>query len=84
MDLSPSADIELASLVFSQAEEGFAELARDPVLSVAAVLLMVVSLAWVIVARLITVNMRRVAARRLRAQGRRPPVSPKKMWTEPP
>ena len=84
MDLSGAPDLELASLLLSQADEGFAELARDPVLSVAAVLLMVVSLAWVIVARLITVNMRRIATRRLRAQGRRQPVPPKKVWTEPP
>ena len=75
-------EIVLASLVFA-ARDGFAELARDPVLSVAAVLLMVVSLAWMVVARLITVNMRRAAVRRMRAQGRKPPV-PKNPWAEPP
>ena len=75
-------DIELASLVLA-AKDGFAELARDPVLSVAAVLLMVVSLAWLFVSRMITVNMRRAAVRRMRAQGRKPPA-PKNPWAEPP
>lgn len=83
MEFSGGTDIELASLVLSATEDGFAELARDPVLSVAAVLLMVVSLAWVVVARLITVNMRRAAQRRMRAQGRKPPA-PKNVWADPP
>lgn len=84
MDISGGRDIELAPLILGAAEDGFAELARDPVLSVAAVLLMVVSLAWLVVARLITVNMRRAAYRKLRAQGRRQPVPPKDVWSAPP
>jgi len=39
------------------------EFARDPALTVAAVLLIVVSLAWIVVARMIWVNLRRAAAR---------------------
>ena len=48
------------------------EFARDPALTVAAVLLIVVSLAWIIVARMIWINLRRAAARAERiAQQRR-------------
>ena len=39
------------------------EFARDPALTVAAVLLIVVSLAWIVVARMIWINLRRAAAR---------------------
>ncbi len=75
-------EIDLAAFVFA-APRGFTELSREPVLSVAAVLLMVVSLAWVLVARMITVNMRKAAYRRLRAQGRRTPAG-KDVWSNPP
>jgi len=50
------------------------EFAQDPALTVAAVLLIVVSLAWIVVARLIWINLRRAAAKaeRLAQQRRRP------------
>jgi hypothetical protein len=38
------------------------EFVRDPALTVACVLLIVVSIAWVVVARMIWVNLRRAAA----------------------
>jgi hypothetical protein len=45
------------------------EFVRDPALTVACVLLIVVSMAWVVVARLIYVNLRRAeSARRGRAR----------------
>jgi cytochrome c-type biogenesis protein CcmH/NrfF len=48
------------------------EFARDPALTVAAVLLMVVSVAWIVVARMIWINLRKAAARAERmAQQRR-------------
>ncbi|HZA39286.1 MAG TPA: hypothetical protein VFA00_01530 [Actinomycetota bacterium] len=54
------------------------EFARDPALTVAAVLLIVVSLAWIIVARMIWINLRRAAARaeRVTRQRRRRRKSP--------
>jgi hypothetical protein len=56
----------------------FEELARDPVLTVACVLLVGVSIAWVIVTRLISRELRRAAARRKPA--RRRPAPPRDEW----
>lgn len=47
------------------------EFVRDPALTVACVLLIVVSLAWVVVSRLISANLRRAAWKR---QTRRRPA----------
>jgi hypothetical protein len=47
------------------------EFARDPALTVAAVLLIVVSIAWIVVARMIWINLRRAAARAERLAVRR-------------
>jgi len=57
------------------------EFARDPALTVAAVLLIVVSIAWIVVARMIWINLRRAAARaeqlrRRRTRRRRKSPSP--------
>lgn len=64
----------------------FGELARDPVLTVACVLLVVVSIAWVVVTRLIARNLRKALLRQQMA--RRRPVAPvrppRDIWSEPP
>jgi hypothetical protein len=44
-------------------EEPLDEFVRDPALTVACVLLIVVSIAWIVVARMIWINLRRAAAR---------------------
>ena len=66
------------------AKGGFAEITKDPALSVAAMLLIVVSVLWIIVARLITMQMKRNARKRARAQGRRPKVAEREIWKAPP
>lgn len=66
------------------AKGGFAEIQKDPALSVAAMLLMVVSVLWIIGARLITVQMKRNARRRARSQGQRPKVADREIWKAPP
>ena len=65
----------------------FNEFFRDPVLTIACVLLVVVSIGWVVIARLIARDIKRAATRR---RGRRPAVeamrrpSDKDIWTMPP
>ena len=64
----------------------FGEFARDPVLTVACVLLVVVSIGWVVVTRLISRNLRKGMLRRQQAEQRargqvRPP---RDIWSEPP
>ena len=67
------------------AQEGsFEELVKDPVLTLAAVFLMVVSLMYIVVARLVTKNMKKAAIKRMRRQGKKPPRRKRTMWTEPP
>ena len=64
-----------------------AELTEDPVLSVAALLLIVVSIAWIVVSRLITKEMRKQALRQIRARaGKKPPKPPRDrdIWSYPP
>ena len=61
----------------------FAEFTEDPILSVAAFLLIVVSVAWIVVARMISHNLRRAAALKARRTGRRT-APPRRMWNEPP
>jgi hypothetical protein len=62
----------------------FAEFTKDPILSVAAFLLIVVSVAWIVVSRMISHNLRKAAARKARRTGRRGPTPPRRMWNEPP
>jgi hypothetical protein len=64
----------------------FGELARDPVLTVACVLLVVVSIGWVVVSRLIARNLRRGLLRQEMAERRRvgDVRAPKDIWSEPP
>jgi len=46
-----------------QLAQGLAEIAEEPVLSVAAVLLIVVSILWIVVSRLITREMKKTGRR---------------------
>jgi threonine/homoserine/homoserine lactone efflux protein len=64
----------------------FGEFARDPLLTIACVLLVVVSVGWVVVTRLISRNLRRALLRRQRAAQRRVGgVRPSRdIWSEPP
>ena len=59
------------------AQASLAEFTQEPLLSVAAVLLIVVSIGWIVVARLISRELRRVGQRR-------GPVGEKDMWDVPP
>lgn len=70
--------------LFLAAKGGFAEITKDPALSVAAMLLMVVSVLWIVVARLITVQMKRNARRYARAQGKKAKVADREIWNAPP
>jgi cell division protein FtsX len=58
------------------------ELAKDPLLTVASVLLMVVAIGWIVVSRLVSRNLRKTAARSERKKGAVRPA--KDIWTEPP
>lgn len=72
------------ALSFAQ-ERSFSELAEDPVLTLAAVFLMVVSIMYVVVARVVTRNMKKAAVKQMRRRGKKPPPRPKReMWDYPP
>lgn len=68
-------------------ESRIEEFAQDPILTVACVLLIVVSLGWIVVSRLIVRNLKRAAVR-ARRRGRRPPPGaarpPRDIWSYPP
>lgn len=66
------------------AKGGFAEIQKDPALAIAATLLIVVSVLWIIGARLITVQLKRNARRRARARGKKPKVADREIWKAPP
>lgn len=64
-----------------------AELTQDPLLSMAAMILIAVSIAWIVVSRLITREIRRNALRQMKSRpGRKPPHPPKDkdIWSYPP
>ena len=65
------------------AEPSIAEFLRDPVLTVACVLLIVVSTGWVVITRLIVRRMRK-AILRARAPSAGSFRSPRDIWTDPP
>ena len=71
-----SADIFLAQT------NSFGEFAREPILTVACVLLIVVSISWIVVSRMIVRQLRRYEAARPRK--RREPGNSKRVWDEPP
>lgn len=58
------------------------ELAKDPLLAVAAVLLIVVSIGWIVVSRVVSRNLRKRAAQAQKKKG--PPRPPKDIWSGPP
>ena len=61
------------------------EFAQDPLLTVASVLLIVVSLGWIIVSRLVSRNLRKTAAMARERKKRKGPVKPAKdIWAGPP
>lgn len=64
------------------AQGSFEELVRDPILTVACVLLIVVSLAWIVVSRLIARNLKRAALRRRPRPGTY--RAPRDIWNYPP
>ena len=58
------------------------ELAQDPLLTVASVLLIVVGVGWIVVSRLVSRNLRKTVAARTRKKG---PVRPARdIWAGPP
>lgn len=63
------------------AQEGITEISEDPVLFMAATLLIAVSIMWIVLARLISKNIRRAAMKRGRRRGKRPT---REMWDYPP
>jgi cell division protein FtsX len=59
------------------------EFAQDPLLTVASVLLIVVSLGWILVSRLVSRNLRKTAARA--AEKKKGAVRPARdIWADPP
>lgn len=66
----------------------FGELVRDPALTIACVLLIVASIAWIVGSRLIWRNLKRDAERRAAAErrraSRRPTAPPRDVWKQPP
>ena len=64
-------------------ERSLAELTEDPVLLVAAMLLIGVSMAWIVMARVITREMKRQALRQMRAPRKPKPPKDKDMWSYP-
>lgn len=59
------------------------EFAQDPLLTVASVLLIVVSIGWVVVSRLVSRNLRKTAAR-ARAEKKGAPRKARDVWADPP
>ncbi|HEY7873870.1 MAG TPA: hypothetical protein VIG64_01990 [Actinomycetota bacterium] len=72
--------------LLAQKARPFGEFARDPVLTVACVLLVVVSIGWVVITRLISRNLRKGLLRREEAERRRvgDVRPPRDIWSEPP
>lgn len=61
------------------------EFAQDPLLTVASVLLIVVSVGWIVVSRVVSRNLRRRAAQTRRRTEKQGTVRPAKdIWADPP
>jgi hypothetical protein len=60
------------------------EFLNDPILTVACVLLIVVSLGWILVSRLVARNMRRTRLRRLDPPRSGEYKPPRDVWADPP
>jgi hypothetical protein len=70
--------------LFLGAVDPFAEFIEEPVLSVAAVLLIVVSVAWIVMSRLITHEMKKAAHRALKKDSTRKAKPSRDIWSSPP
>jgi hypothetical protein len=70
--------------LFLAAVDPFDEFVEDPLLSVAAVLLIVVSVAWIVMSRLITREMKKAAYRALGNKQRRRAKPARDIWNSPP
>jgi hypothetical protein len=71
-----------ASILFAQTS--FAEFAREPILTVACVLLIVVSIAWIVVSRMIARQLKRFDKAVAQPKRGRPTPRSKRDWDEPP
>jgi hypothetical protein len=60
------------------------EFAQDPLLTVASVLLIVVSVGWIVVSRLVSRNLRKTAARTRGPKKKGPARPAKDIWADPP
>lgn len=78
--LAASGDLQAAK----EAERPLLEFMRDPTLTVACVLLVVVSIGWVVVTRLILHRMKRAAIRGIRSASTDAIRPAKDIWTIPP
>lgn len=65
-------------------EPNVEEFLNDPILTVACVLLIVVSIGWIIVSRLVSRNMRRARLRRLDPAKPGEYEPPRDVWADPP
>ena len=70
--------------LFLAAVDPFAEFIEDPLLSVAAILLIVVSVAWIVMSRLITHEMKKAAYRALNQKSQRKAKPARDIWGSPP
>jgi hypothetical protein len=70
--------------LFIAAVDPFAEFLQEPVLSVAAVLLIVVSVGWIIMSRLITRAMKKAAYRAMTNKERKRAKPARDIWNSPP
>ena len=72
----------MLAVLLAQRTQPIEEFLREPILTVACVLLIVVSVAWIVVTRAIVRNLKRAALRRGRKPGTYSP--PRDIWSEPP
>jgi len=71
-----------APILFAQTS--FGEFAREPILTVACVLLIVVSIAWIVVSRMIARQLKRYDKAVTRPKRGRPTPRRRRDWDEPP
>jgi hypothetical protein len=72
----------MALIVAQRKDGGFAEIGRDPLLSLACIALIVVAVLWVVLARAITRNLDRNALQQSRKVGEFRPA--RDIWRDPP